>query len=253
MALIKSYKGLSPKWGKDCYFSENATIVGDVTMGDQCSVWFNAVVRGDVAPITIGDRTNVQDGSCVHVTHDTGPTHIGSDVTIGHNVTVHACTIHDGALIGMGSTLLDGCEIGEGAIVAAGALVLQNTKIPPHEIWGGVPAKYLKPTRPGQTDNAAHYVEYAKEYLGIPVFGRFLIGQEFYLLNLVLADIHFQRGRTYVAIHLFSEFGGVDDIGAILLGHDAIVFLGAAQQYHGSCGCTNQSNLFHLIKFSLIV
>ena len=165
MALIKSYKGLSPKWGKDCYFSENATIVGDVTMGDQCSVWFNAVVRGDVAPITIGDRTNVQDGSCVHVTHDTGPTHIGSDVTIGHNVTVHACTIHDGALIGMGSTLLDGCEIGEGAIVAAGALVLQNTKIPPHEIWGGVPAKYLKPTRPGQTDNAAHYVEYAKEYL----------------------------------------------------------------------------------------
>lgn len=165
MALIKSYKGLSPKWGKDCYFSENATIVGDVTMGDECSVWFNAVVRGDVAPITIGDRTNVQDGSCVHVTHDTGPTHIGSDVTIGHNVTVHACTIHDGALIGMGSTLLDGCEIGEGAIVAAGALVLQNTKIPPHEIWGGVPAKYLKPTRPGQTDNAAHYVVYSKEYL----------------------------------------------------------------------------------------
>ena len=126
MALIKSYKGLTPKWGKDCYFSENATIVGEVTMGDQCSVWFNAVVRGDVAPITIGDRTNIQDGSCVHVTHETGPTHIGSDVTIGHNVTVHACTIHDGALIGMGSTLLDDCEIGEGAIVAAGALVLQQ-------------------------------------------------------------------------------------------------------------------------------
>ena len=134
---------MSPKWGRDCYFSENATIVGDVTMGDECSIWFNAVVRGDVAPITIGDRSNVQDGSCVHVTHDTGPTHIGSDVTIGHNVTVHACTIHDGALIGMGSTLLDGCEIGEGAIVAAGALVLQNTKIPPREIWGGVPAKYI--------------------------------------------------------------------------------------------------------------
>ena len=95
MALIKSYRGLSPKWGKDCYFSENATIVGDVTMGDECSVWFNAVVRGDVAPITIGNCTNVQDGSCVHVTHETGPTHIGSYVTIGHNVTVHACTIHD--------------------------------------------------------------------------------------------------------------------------------------------------------------
>lgn len=130
MALIKSYRGLAPKWGRDCYFSENATIVGDVTMGDECSVWFNAVVRGDVAPITIGNCTNVQDGSCVHVTHETGPTHIGNYVTIGHNVTVHACTIHDHALIGMGATLLDGCEIGEGAIVAAGALVLQNTKIP---------------------------------------------------------------------------------------------------------------------------
>ena len=137
MALIKSYRGLAPKWGRDCYFSENATIVGDVTMGDECSVWFNAVVRGDVAPITI----------------------------IGHNVTVHACTIHDNALIGMGSTLLDNCEIGEGSIVAAGALVLQNTKIPAGEIWGGVPAKYIKPVRPGQTDNAKHYVEYSKYYL----------------------------------------------------------------------------------------
>ena len=124
MALIKTYRGLAPKWGRDCYFSENATIVGDVTMGDECSVWFNAVVRGDVAPITIGNCTNIQDGSCVHVTHETGPTHIGNYVTIGHNVTVHACTIHDNALIGMGSTLLDGCEIGEGSIVAAGALVV---------------------------------------------------------------------------------------------------------------------------------
>ena len=165
MALIKSYKGMAPKWGRDCYFSENATIVGDVTMGDECSVWFNAVVRGDVAPITIGNGTNVQDGSCVHVTHETGPTHIGNYVTIGHNVTVHACTIHDGALIGMGATLLDGCEIGEGAVVAAGALVLQNTKVGAHEIWGGVPAKYIKPTRPGQTDNSQHYVAYAKTYM----------------------------------------------------------------------------------------
>ena len=95
MALIKSIKGLTPKWGKDCYFSENATIVGDVTMGDECSIWFNAVVRGDVAPITIGNRTNVQDGSCIHVTNTTGPTVIGNDVTIGHNATVHACTIRD--------------------------------------------------------------------------------------------------------------------------------------------------------------
>lgn len=120
MALIKEVNGLAPKWGKNCYFSENATIVGEVTMGDECSVWFNAVVRGDVAYIKIGDRTNVQDGACLHTTYKIGPLNIGSDVTIGHNATVHACTIHDHCLIGMGSTLLDNCEIGEGSIVAAG-------------------------------------------------------------------------------------------------------------------------------------
>ena len=166
MALIKSYKGLSPKWGIGCYFSENATIVGDVTMGDECSIWFNAVVRGDVAPITIGHRSNVQDGSCIHVTNTTGPTVIGNDVTIGHNATVHACTIHDGALIGMGATLLDHGEVGEGAVVAAGALVLQNTQIGAHELWGGVPAKFIKHTKPNQAESfGQHYVEYAKEYL----------------------------------------------------------------------------------------
>lgn len=166
MALIKSIKGLAPHWGEGCYFSENATIVGEVTMGKECSVWFNAVVRGDVAPITMGDGVNVQDGACIHVTNTTGPVHIGNNVSIGHNATVHACTIHDGALVGMGATLLDGCEVGEGAIVAAGALVLQNTKIGSHEIWGGVPAKYIKPTREDQAESfAAHYVEYAKWYL----------------------------------------------------------------------------------------
>ena len=114
----------------------------------------------------LGNGTNVQDGSCVHVTHDTGPTHIGSDVTIGHNVTVHACTIHDGALIGMGATLLDGCEIGEGALIAAGALVLQNTKVGAGELWGGVPAKFIKMAKPGMAGaNARHYVEYAKWYI----------------------------------------------------------------------------------------
>ena len=166
MALIKPIRGLTPKWGRDCYFSENATIVGDVTMGDECSVWFNAVVRGDVAPITIGDRTNIQDGACIHVTNTTGPTVIGNDVTIGHNATVHACTIRDGALVGMGATLLDNCEVGEGAIVAAGALVLQNTMIGPHELWGGVPARYIKQAKPGQAESfARHYVEYAKWYM----------------------------------------------------------------------------------------
>jgi len=166
MALIKSIKGLVPKWGKDCYFSENATIVGDVIMGDECSVWFNAVVRGDVAPVRIGSRVNVQDGSCIHVTNTVGPVEIEDDVTIGHNATVHACTIRCGALIGMGSTVLDNAEIGEGAVVAAGALVLQNTNIGAQEIWGGVPAKYIKKTRENQAESfAQHYVEYSKWYL----------------------------------------------------------------------------------------
>lgn len=166
MAIIKSYKGLCPKWGKGCYFSENAAIVGEVTMGDECSVWFNAVVRGDVASITMGNRCNVQDGAVVHVTNTTGPTILEDDVTIGHNATVHACTLRKGCLIGMGSTVLDGADVGEGAVVAAGALVLSNTKIGAHEIWGGVPAKFIKKTRPNQAESfAAHYVEYSKEYL----------------------------------------------------------------------------------------
>ncbi len=169
MALIKSYRGLTPKWGKDCYFSENATIVGDVQMGDQCSIWFNAVVRGDVAPITIGDRSNVQDGSCIHVTHETGPTHIGSDVTIGHNVTLHGCTVHNCALIGMGAAVLDHADIGEGAIIAAGALVLQNTKVGSGELWGGVPAKFIKRVDPEQAKElnqgiASHYIMYKDWY-----------------------------------------------------------------------------------------
>ena len=164
MAIIKSVNGLTPKWGKECYFSENAAIVGEVTMGDECSVWFNAVVRGDVAPVTMGNRVNVQDGAVVHVTNKIGPTYIEDDVTIGHNATVHACTIHDHALIGMGATLLDNCEIGEGAIVAAGALVVGGTKVGAGEIWGGVPAKFIKKVRPGQTDNAAHYVAYMDWY-----------------------------------------------------------------------------------------
>jgi carbonic anhydrase/acetyltransferase-like protein (isoleucine patch superfamily) len=162
--IVKKIYNKSPRWGKGCYFSETAAIVGDVTMGDECSVWFSAVVRGDVAPITMGNRCNVQDCACVHVTNTTGPTIMEDDVTIGHNATIHACVIHDGALIGMGSTLLDHCEVGEGAIVAAGALVVGGTKIGPHEIWGGVPAKFIKKTRPGQTDNAAHYVAYMDWY-----------------------------------------------------------------------------------------
>ena len=169
MAIIKSVNGLTPKWGKECYFSENAAIVGEVTMGDECSVWFNAVVRGDVAPVTMGNRVNVQDGAVVHVTNKIGPTFIEDDVTIGHNATVHACTLKKGCLIGMGSTVLDNAVVGEGAVVAAGALVLGGTIIGEHEIWGGVPAKFIKKADPAQTAEinrkiAHNYAMYASWY-----------------------------------------------------------------------------------------
>lgn len=165
MAIIKTVLGKTPKFGKDCYLSENSAIIGDVTMGDNCSVWFSAVIRGDVNSITIGNNTNIQDCSCIHATYKTGPTKIGNYVSIGHNVTVHACTIKDGALIGMGATLLDGCVVGKGAIVAAGALVLKGTEINDYEIWGGVPAKFIKKTKEGQAESfAEHYKMYKTWY-----------------------------------------------------------------------------------------
>lgn len=168
MALIKTVCGKTPTYGDGCYFSENATIIGDVTMGDQCSVWFNAVIRGDVNYIKIGDRVNIQDGSCLHTTYQKAAMEIGDDVTVGHNATLHGCTIHSGALIGMGSTILDKAVVGEGSIVAAGALVLQNTVIGPGELWGGVPAKFIKKidekSKERNLGGAGHYVEYMKWY-----------------------------------------------------------------------------------------
>lgn len=169
MALIKSVCGLTPKFGKDCYFSENATIVGDVTLGDQCTVWFNAVVRGDVNYIKIGNRVNIQDGSCLHTLYQKAAIEIGDDVTIGHNVTLHGCTVKNSALIGMGATVLDHAVIGEGAIIAAGALVLSNTIVGDGEMWGGVPAKFIKKVDPEQARElnkgiAQHYIMYADWY-----------------------------------------------------------------------------------------
>ena len=144
MALIKKLNELTPNFGKHCYFSEGAVIVGDVTMGDDCTVWFNAVIRGDVHFIKIGNRVNIQDGSCLHTLYGKAPIIIGDDVTIGHNVTLHGCEIKNGALIGMGSIVMDHAIVGQGAIVAAGALVLKNTIIGDGELWGGVPAKFIK-------------------------------------------------------------------------------------------------------------
>lgn len=169
MALIKSLKNKTPHFGARCYFSEGAAIIGEVTMGDDCTVWFNAVIRGDVHYIQIGNRVNIQDGSCLHTLHGKAPIIIGDDVTIGHNVTLHGCEIKSGALIGMGSTILDHAVIGHGAIVGAGALVLKNTVIGDGELWGGVPAKFIKKVAPEQAKElnqgyAQHYVMYADWY-----------------------------------------------------------------------------------------
>lgn len=144
MALIKSVRGFTPKVGKDCFLADNATLIGDTVIGDECSIWFGAVLRGDVNSIRIGNRVNIQDGSVLHTLYEKSTIEIGDDVSIGHNVTIHGATIHDGALVGMGSVILDHAVVGEGAIVAAGSVVLSKTVIKPGELWGGTPAKFIK-------------------------------------------------------------------------------------------------------------
>ena len=144
MALILPVRNISPKFGKDCFFAENATIVGEVIMGDECSVWFNAVVRGDVNSIQIGDKVNSQDGAVIHCTYQKAKTVIGNFCSIGHNAIVHGCTLEDNVLIGMGAIVMDDAIIGHHSIVAAGALVTENTVIEPFSIYAGVPAKKVK-------------------------------------------------------------------------------------------------------------
>ncbi len=148
MALIKPVKGISPKFGNNIYLAENATVVGDVVMGDDCSVWFNAVVRGDVNSIRMGNKVNVQDGAVIHCTYQKAPTNIGNNVSIGHNALVHGCTLHDNVLIGMGAIVMDHCVIGSNSIIAAGAVVLEKTIVEPGSVWAGVPAKKVKDINP---------------------------------------------------------------------------------------------------------
>jgi carbonic anhydrase/acetyltransferase-like protein (isoleucine patch superfamily) len=148
MALIKECKGVSPKFGQDCWFAENSTIVGDVVMGDQCSVWFNAVVRGDVNSIRMGNKVNVQDGAVIHCTYEKTKVNIGNNVSIGHNALVHGCTIEDNVLIGMGSIVMDNCHIEENCIIAAGAVLLEETRVESWSIYAGVPAKKVKSLSP---------------------------------------------------------------------------------------------------------
>lgn len=142
--IIKKINGKSPEFGRDTYIAENATIVGDVITGDYCSIWFNAVIRGDVNEIRLGNKVNVQDGAVIHCTYQRFATHIGNNVSIGHNAIVHGCTIEDNVLIGMGSIVMDGCLVGQNSIVAAGAVVTQNTTIEPGSVYAGVPAKKIK-------------------------------------------------------------------------------------------------------------
>jgi carbonic anhydrase/acetyltransferase-like protein (isoleucine patch superfamily) len=166
MALIKSVKGIAPIFGKNCYLTENSTIVGEVIMGDNCSVWFNAVIRGDVNSITIGNNTNIQDGAIIHCTYKTAKTVIGNNVSIAHNAIVHGCTIHDNVLIGMGAIVMDDAIVHSGSIIAAGAVVLENTIVEPNSIYAGMPAKKIKNVGDNRKDvferTANNYIMYSK-------------------------------------------------------------------------------------------
>jgi carbonic anhydrase/acetyltransferase-like protein (isoleucine patch superfamily) len=144
MALIRSVNGITPSFGKDCFLADNATVTGDVVMGDGCSIWFNAVVRGDVHYIRIGNNVNVQDGAIIHCTYQKAPVNIGNNVSIAHNAIVHGCTIHDNVLIGMGAIIMDGAVIHSNSIIAAGAVVTEGTVVESGSVWAGVPAKKVK-------------------------------------------------------------------------------------------------------------
>ena len=144
MPIIKNVRGKEPRFGKNCFIAENSVIVGDVIMGDNCSIWFGAVVRGDVNYITIGDKVNIQDGVVIHGTYQKSPTHIGNNVSIAHNATVHGCTIHDNVLIGMNAVILDDAVIESNSIIAAGAVVKKGTIVESGSIYAGIPAKKIK-------------------------------------------------------------------------------------------------------------
>jgi carbonic anhydrase/acetyltransferase-like protein (isoleucine patch superfamily) len=144
MSLLLSVKGITPTFGNNCFIAPNATIAGDVVMGDDCSVWFNAVIRGDVNSIRLGNKVNVQDGAIIHCTYLKAKTVVGNNVSIGHNAIVHGCVIDDNVLVGMGAIVMDNAHIGSNSIIAAGAVVLENTIVEPGSIYAGVPAKKIK-------------------------------------------------------------------------------------------------------------
>ena len=169
MPIIRSVRGFTPEIGKDTFIAENAVIVGDVVVGEECSIWYSTVLRGDVNSIRIGNRVNIQDGSVLHTLYQKSTIEIGDDVSIGHNVIIHGAKVKDYALLGMGSIIMDDAEVGEGALVAAGSVVLAKTKIGPHELWAGAPAKFIKMVEPEKAKEmnekiARNYLMYSKWY-----------------------------------------------------------------------------------------
>ena len=167
MALILPVEGVSPVWGSNCFVAPNCTIVGDVVMGNDCSVWFNAVVRGDVNAIRLGNKVNVQDGAVIHCTYKKTQTIIGNNVSIGHNAIVHGCQVHDNVLIGMGAIIMDNAVVHSNTIIAAGAVVLEGTICEAGAIYAGVPAKKVKDISTDKVENeinriATNYVGYAQ-------------------------------------------------------------------------------------------
>lgn len=167
--ILKTLLGKTPEYGSDCYFAENSTIVGDVKMGDQCSVWFNAVIRGDVHYIRLGNKVNVQDGAVIHATYKKSPTEIGNNVSIGHNALVHGCTIHDNVLVGMGAIIMDDCVVHSNSIIAAGAVLTKGTVVESGSVYAGMPARKIKDIEPhlltGEVERIANsYVKYAGWY-----------------------------------------------------------------------------------------
>ena len=167
--MIRTFQGIKPTVPRSCFVEDTAVVIGDVVMGEECSVWFNAVIRGDVNYIRIGNRTNVQDLCMLHVTHDTHPLLIGSEVTIGHHVVLHGCTIQDRVLVGMGAIIMDGAVIGEDSVVGAGALVVEGTIVSPKSLILGSPAKVKRSVTAKELawvkDSAENYVQYASQYL----------------------------------------------------------------------------------------
>lgn len=169
MALIKELKGITPQFGENCFLADNCTIIGDVVMGNDCSVWFNAVVRGDVHYIRIGNKVNIQDGAVIHATYQKSPTNIGNNVSIAHNAIVHGCTIKDNVLIGMGAIVMDDAVVEENCIIAAGALVKPKTVVKSGTVYGGMPAVKIKDIDKNLVEGqikriADSYIKYADWY-----------------------------------------------------------------------------------------